>query len=318
MGYKKNVLITGGAGFIGTNVVLNLYKSFNLIIIDRLDFKISKKFSELIKNKEIEFIKSDLNNLKNINKYTKKKIDYIIHLASITHIPDCENDHLKCLDSNFRSLVSLLLSLKNKPSIINFSTSATYAKKNHKHKENQTDLDPIDLYGLSKLFTENYLRYLCRYNNFSVINIKLANAVGPGETNEKLFGTILKQIQNNKKIIKLGNLSPKRDYIHVNDISFVIEKLIQRNLFKESGLYNLNLGTGHKPISVRELFNKINKVMNNSLKIKKDFKKVRTKDKERELLALDVSKLKKLIPDYKPQKIDDWIKELVKKPNLRF
>ncbi len=74
MGYKKNVLITGGAGFIGTNVVLNLYKSFNLIIIDRLDFKISKKFSELIKNKEIEFIKSDLNNLKNINKYTKKKL----------------------------------------------------------------------------------------------------------------------------------------------------------------------------------------------------------------------------------------------------
>ena len=317
---KKKVLITGGAGFIGSNLVANLQYKFNIIVIDRLDFGLSNEMKKLIKERKITFIKSDLNNLKYIkNRLGNKKIDNLIHLASITHIPECEKDHIYCFNSNFISLVSLLNLLNKNVKIINFSTSATYSKKNTKHKETQIELEPIDIYGLGKLFSEKYLNYLCDYNNYSVINIKLANAVGQGETNEKLFGTIFKQIEKNKnKIIKLGNMSPKRDYIHVKDISFVVEKLITRNLFKKNKLFNLNLGTGYKPISVKEVFDYINNIKNNTLILKKENSRIREISKERELLALDVTRLKKLIPDFQPKKIGDWIDEVTKNPKLRF
>ena len=70
--------------------------------------------------------------------------------------------------------------------------------------------EPIDVYGWTKKHTEDLAKFYANKLDFPVINIRLANAIGFGETNLKLFGEILWQIHNGRSEIKLGNLSPKR------------------------------------------------------------------------------------------------------------
>ena len=146
--------------------------------------------------------------------------------------------------------------------------------------------------------------------------IRLANAAGYGETNPKLIGTIFMQMQTSEKYIELGNLTPKRDFIHINDIAWAINQLTHVWPVKSGKVEVINLGTGHDPVSVKEVFDKINLCVGNKFTIKVSEERKRVID--RQLLCLDCNKLFKILPNYKPQKIDDWLPELVKNPNLRI
>jgi len=309
------ILVTGGAGFIGASICRHILneKNFKLTIADRLDFDFP---NELKKNKNnFHLIKTDLSKLSNIHsKISKGYFDYIINLASLTHIPTCILFPDFAYTSNTILLLNILSCMPSKTKLINFSTSSTYAPENHKHDEKKSKLKPIDFYGWTKKHGEDLTNFFSSRKNLKILNIRLANAAGQGETNTKLLAAIITQLKS--RIVKLGNLSPRRDFIHVDDIAWVIKELIKRNYFRNfKNVDYLNLGTGHKPISVKEIYNKIANLY--PLKIKLKISNERKRKIDRELLAPDTKKLFKILPDFKPKKIDDWLPDLVSNPKLR-
>lgn len=313
---KKQILVTGGAGFIGTAISKKIIddNKFYLTIVDKLDFgypKILKK-----EHKNITFINFDLINIGKIHDDIKKgKFDYIINLASLTHIPTCllfPDYAYKC---NTITLLNILNVLNRKTKLIHFSTSSTYAPENQRHDEKKSKLNPIDFYGWTKKHGEELTKFYAERNKLKILNIRLANAAGQGETNTKLLGTIITQLKTG--IVRLGNLTPRRDFIHIDDIAWVITEFIYRNKFnKKINCDFLNLGTGYKPISVREVFERIVKIYPKKIILKKDIKRIRKID--RELLAPNTKKLFKLLPDFKPKKINEWLPNLVENPNFRI
>jgi len=205
--------------------------------------------------------------------------------------------------------------MQSKTKLINFSTSSTYAPENKKHDENKSKLEPIDFYGWTKKHGEDLTNFYAKRKKLKIINIRLANAAGQGETNTKLLGTIISQLKN--KVVKLGNLTPRRDFIHVDDIAWVITSIISRNIFKNiKNSDYLNLGTGHAPLSVKEIYSKIAAIYPKKIKLKISNERKRKID--RELLAPNTSKLFRIFPDFKPKKIDEWLPELVMSPKLRI
>ena len=315
--YKRNILIAGGMGFIGTAMVKRFVKKDNVTIVDRLDFGISEEIKHLVDNGLVEFIEEDLAELGVIHdRIRNEEFDAIINVAALTHIPSCSLFPNFAYESNTLSVLNILNNLPQKTKLINFSTSSTYAPENIGHKEDTSDLHPIDLYGWTKKHMEDLCHVYCEKDNLQILNIRLANAAGYGETNPKLIGTIFLQMQTNNSYVELGNLTPKRDFIHIDDIAWVINQLTIVWPVKAGKVEIINLGTGHNPISVKEIFDKINSCVKNKFSIRVSEERKRVID--RQLLCVDCTKLFKIIPEYNPQSIDDWLPKLVKDPNLRI
>jgi len=313
----KNILVTGGMGFIGPTVINRLKHDNNLVVIDRLDYGLPPVLENSI-NEDFEFIESDLSERSTIHqRISSGEFDSIIHMASMSLIPVCENQPDYAYKSNTLSPLLLLQANTKKSIFLNFSTSAVYSPAEEFHDEDDY-YEPIDVYGWTKKHTEEIAKFYARKMDFPVINIRLANAAGYGETNLKLLGEILSQISNGRKEIKLGNLSPRRDYINVEDIAWVVEKLIDSNYVSNGDLKNFNVGTGYDPISVAELFDMVNKAHGGGLSVIEDEKRIRPPDQERELLAINIDKLLKVLPNYKPKKIEEWIEDISLNPGLRI
>jgi len=314
---NKNILITGGMGLVGPAVIKRLIAQNNLVVVDRLDYGIAPELVKSV-NKDFEFIEQDLSEMSELHeRISYGEFDSIIHMASMSLIPVCEKQPDYAFKSNTISPLNILKSNTKNSVFLNFSTSAVYSPANKTHNEDD-NYEPIDVYGWTKKHTEDLAKFYAKKNNFPVINIRLANAIGYGETNLKLFGEILWQIQEGRKEIKLGNLSPKRDYISIDDVAWVVENLIDSNYVEYGQVENFNVGTGYEPISVKDVFNMINKIYNGKLSLIEDNKRKRPPEKERELLAIDISKLKKVLKNYKPLKLEDWVEDLVLNPGLRI
>ena len=311
---NKHILITGGMGFIGTAVVKMLSKYNKITIVDRLDFGIPTELD--LKKENINLIETDLAQKSKINIDIQKGLyDAIIHLAALTHIPYCEKYPDFAYRSNVLSTINILSSLTENTKLIVFSTSSTYAPEDNMHDENTSLLKPIDFYGITKKHVEELMDYYSKKKKLNIIGIRLANAAGYGETNPKLIGTILQQLQSGQNYVELGNLTPKRDYINIKDISWILSRLLFEWPVKKGKVEYINVATGHKAVSVKELYNKIVKFVNRKIELRTSQNRIRKLD--RELLYPNPAKLKSLLPDYRPMKIDEWLEELVRKPGLR-
>ena len=313
----KRILVTGGMGFVGTAIVKQLAKINQVTVADRLDFGISPEVEPLLRGKKIEFVETDMAYLSPLfSRLAGGEFDAVVHLAALTHIPLCD----QYPDFSYRSNVIPPLNLfaHSCPStrFINFSTSSTYAPELSLHVEDASPLDPIDLYGWQKKHVEELACYYAAKRELSILNVRLANAAGRGETNPKLIGTILQQIRSGETVVELGNLTPKRDYIHIDDIAWVIESLLDRWPLQPGCMDTYNVGTGHPPISVEELFHKIASLAGPQVRLKSVAERCRSS--ERELLCVDSQKLKRLLPDYRPQQVDDWLASVVQDPALRI
>ena len=314
---RRNVLVTGGMGFIGTAIVRRFAQRYRVTVADRLDFGMSPAIDAMCATGEVAFVETDLSTLSPLHDRVERgEFDVVVHLASLTHIPLCERFPEFAYQSNVLSALSLLHRVSPGCRVVNFSTSSTYAPEDVPHREADSPLMPVDFYGWTKRHVEDLARYYAAHRGISVLNIRPANAAGHGETNRKLLGTILEQLRAGGPVIELGNLSPRRDFIHVDDVAWVIDRLVEVWPVSPGTVETFNVGTGYEPVSVGTLVARMIELAGGGREVRSVGD--RRRSAERLLLAVDVTKLRRTLPDYRPRRLEEWLPALVKDPGLRL
>ncbi len=267
------ILITGGAGFIGSNLINSLLsKNFSEIVsVDHKNFInqsyfINKKFSRILPAELNSFLKKN-----------KKKINTVVHLGAITSTTE---RNVKLIIENNLELSIFLWNWceKNKKRLIYASSAATYGDGSNSFDDNESDdylskLVPLNLYGWSKhIFDRLILRK--KKKPSQLVGLKFFNVYGPNEFHKsEMKSVILKiyeKVSNNLqvKLFKSHNVKFKdgeqlRDFIYVKDVISILEWFLDNP--KINGLYNV--GTG-KPRSFNDIAKSIFKNTNKATSLK--------------------------------------------------
>lgn len=301
----KKILVTGGAGFIGSALIQQIGKNdYDVFVMDNLSFG-NRKFIDI---PDTHFFEADIRELSATKRIVETiQPDIIIHLAAIHFIPYCNQHPFEASDINIRGTMNVLDAAKKVTSvkkILFASTAAVYPIAEGAVPETH-ELRPLDIYGLSKLAGERLCNEFHKETDVPTIICRFFNAFGPNETNPHLIPEIQAQINNGARKISLGNLSPKRDFIHTYDMAQAIELLLEKF---NSGIDVFNLGRGIE-YAVTEVVEAFEKQLNEKIEIEIDPKRVRKV--ERMHLLADITKLKSFT-GWTPQiSLEEGIKTLV-------
>jgi len=282
---KKQIIVTGGLGFVGQHLTQALIKHDYLpIVVDKLPSSSVKKVINrynLKVNKDFIFLKGDIRNTKWLEKKLKKyRPSAVIHLAAIHFIPYCDEHRVETIQVNVQG-TQVLLELCKKMGIQKFifaSTAAVYKPSARPHSE--TDIvAPVDIYGASKKMAEDLILLYAKTLKLSPVILRLFNIYGPGDRNPHFIPLMVKQIRKSKTIFH-GNLQSIRDYVYVDDVVSAIMLVLQKDKLKNT-IYNLGTGIGY---SGTQVIKTLCKILKRNVKHEISKKQLRSVDRKK-LLA---------------------------------
>jgi dTDP-glucose 4,6-dehydratase len=266
----KKIIITGGLGFIGSNLIKILNKKkFFIINIDKISYASNKNnIPNNIKN--YKFYKENINNKDFIVKILKTyKPSLIFNLAAETHVDKSIDGPKSFINSNILGVFNLLEAIriyKKKIKLINVSTDEVYGDINKLSSKEDDAYNPSSPYSASKASGDLLIKSYIRTYNLPAIITNCCNNYGPNQYPEKLIPTIIYKITRNETIPIYGNGKNVREWIHVNDHCEALIKIAINGKIGES----YNIGSGVKIQNI-ELMNKIISI----------FKKINTDQKNK-------------------------------------
>ena len=311
---KLNILITGGAGYIGSHITEQLVNSNNIIIVDNL----VTGFKKLI-NKKAIFIKADLKNKKYLKKIIfENRIDAIIHLAAYLNVSEAENNKKKYFENNVIGTLNLIKACEksNVKNIIFSSSCSVYGNINGSVKET-AKTNPQGYYAYTKLKGEQIIKKYSKKFNYNYCILRYFNVAGASKSGkigqiEKSHGQLIKNLaiaalcSKSKVNIYGKNYQTRdgtciRDYIHVSDLADIHLKLLKNRKIKNKPLIvNCGYGKGYSVKEVVDIFKSIKK------NVVVSYKRRRPGDIEQ--IFANTQKLKKIL-NWKPK--FDNIKEII-------
>lgn len=268
---NKTILVTGGAGYIGTNIVkLLLEKGYNVVVIDNLSNSYFEHIKILLQEhpQNLYFISSDIQNEEKLDViFSKFNIDAVIHLAGKKYIPESFEKEEEYNENNIMA-TEILLKVMTKYSVdkIIFASSITvYGKTEGSVSEDQV-LSPLSPYARTKVVGEELVFNWANQNEGTAIVLRLSNPIGAGqnlgdhsknENYKNVLNYMLDCIYNNNEIKVNGNTHPTpdgttvRDYVHVKDVA---KSFVNALHFEESSIFNIGTGKG---VSVAEIIKEL-------------------------------------------------------------
>ena len=250
----KKVIVTGGLGFIGSNLINILKKKYFIINIDKVTYASNfKNIDPDIKN--YKFYKQDINNKIFIKKILEKYNPSIIfNLAAETHVDRSIDGPKQFIESNILGVFNLLEVIRNykkKIKLIHISTDEVYGdiKKNHKSKE-EDRYNPSSPYSASKASGDLLIKSYIRTYKIPAIITNCCNNFGPNQYPEKLIPTIIYNILNKKPIPIYGIGKNVREWIYVEDHCDALIKIADKGIIGEN--YNIGSGTILNNIQIAE------------------------------------------------------------------
>ncbi len=250
------ILITGGAGFIGSNVAdLFISKGHRVVIIDNLSMGNIKNV-----NKKAKFYKMDLRDKKIFNIIKKEKIEVINHHAAQISVPDSVKNPFMDEDINIKGTLNLLnAAQKNKiKRFIFISSGGTVYGEPEKLPAKETfKISPENPYGISKVAGENYVKFFSKQYGLKYVILRYSNVYGERQIPHGEAGVVaifIKKTLEGKRPVIFGGGKCIRDYIYVGDVAMA--NLISLNKGDND---EFNIGTGI-PTDVNQLFSIIKEV----------------------------------------------------------
>ena len=280
------ILITGGAGYIGSHVAKALLEAnrHDVVILDNLCKGSMRAIEALRKIGEFEFVQGSLENTPAIEKlFKREKFDAIIHFAAFIEVFESTQNPLKYYLNNTANAMNLI-ALANKYGVKDFifsSTAATYGEPDIPQVSEETPQNPINPYGRSKLMVEWVLKDAAAANpNFKYGILRYFNVAGAASD-----GTIGQNYPNATHLIKVATQTIVgkrdkmsifgddydtkdgtciRDYIHVEDLASAHLAVLDYLQTNDSAVFNVGYGTG---FSVKEVVNEAKKVSGVDFKV---------------------------------------------------
>jgi len=279
----KNILVTGGAGYIGSHIIeILIKKNKNVFIIDNL----TTGYKKLI-NKKAKFFKLDILNTKKLKKIIEKyNIDSIIHLAANLIIGEGERQPKKYYKNNVKGTQSVLDSIKKTKvkNLLFSSTAAVYKDGMYRVTENSI-VKPKSVYGKSKLRAENLIKSKCKKLGINYGILRYFNIVGASPSgkygliniSDHLFKNFSTQVMKKQPILRIYGTDYNtpdgtciRDFIHVSDIAEIHEKVLNKvNNLNKSVILNCGYNQGISVLQVAKEFKNQSKKKMEIIKVRK-------------------------------------------------
>ena len=251
----KNLLVTGGCGFIGSNFINYFHKKYpniNIINVDKLYYCANiENVSNSIRNSEkYKMIKCDINNRELIEYILEKEaIDTVIHFAAQSHVQNSFDNSCQFTKDNVFGTHNLLESCKKYGKIrkfIHVSTDEVYGESmihsNEKSKTEQSILCPTNPYAATKASAELIAQSYNHSFNMPIIITRGNNVYGPNQYPEKVIPKFIKQLKSDQKITIQGDGSSIRAFLHSYDTSKAFECILDKGKLGE--IYNIGCNEG--------------------------------------------------------------------------
>jgi len=291
---NKEILVTGGCGFIGSEVTKQLSEiGAKVTVFDNL----SSGKEEYIKDlPNVNFFKGDQNNEEEVKTVVKNK-EFVINLTALPFIPDSYYYPREFFNVNVNSTITLILSLlkeKKVKKFVHISSSEIYGSARYSPMDENHPTIPQSTYAVSKLAGERVVFTMHKEHDFPAVIIRPFNSYGPNITQPYIIPEIIQQLINGNKELILGNVDSKRDFTFVSDTAkAIISSLIIDGVVGET----INVGSENS-VSIKELVSLISEIMKKDVSIKIDPSRFRPFDVD--ILICNYGHAKKLL-GWKPE-----------------
>jgi len=316
MNYEDiRILITGGAGFIGSEVVRQLCdKKAQVTVLDNFS---SGKRKYIEGFNDIEIINADICDEGKVSTVLKDQ-EFVIHLAALPFIPDSYNFPQEFFNVNTIGTINVLWQSIQSGSVerfVHISTSEVYGTAKYVPMNEDHPTLPHSTYAVSKLAADRAVFTMHKEHDFPAVIIRPFNSFGPNITQPYIIPEIILQLLNENSTLHLGNVESSRDFTFVSDTARgMILALSEKRAIGET----INLGRG-VDIKIRDLAFLIAELMGKAIKIEIDYSRFRPFDVER--LCCSNKKAEELL-GWKPiVSLEDGLKatiDWIKKEGLSF
>ncbi len=268
---NKNILVTGGFGILGRDLIKKLVKNknHNVFLLDRSSNK--KKISTLnIKSKNLKIIKGDFRIYKSLNLLIKKKnINTIFHLGAITQVIDAYKSPVETYECNITGTINILEAMRNNNKNINLiysSSDKAYGELRNKEYLENHPLKGDYPYDVSKSASDLIAQSYAKTYNLRVGIIRSGNIYGPGDYNmDRLVPHVIISALKRKRPVLRSNGKLIRDYLYVEDVSNAYIKLMFEMFKNKRNLFVYNVGSNEN-LTVSKLVSLIiKKIINKNL-----------------------------------------------------
>ncbi len=314
---KSSFLVTGGAGFIGSNIVEYLikYGAGKVRVIDNLSTGFRKNIEPFISGSNFEFIEQDICNIDNCYNACAG-MDYVLHEAAIGSVPRSIEDPVTTNNSNVTGFLNILVAAKKSKikRIVFASSSSVYGDSEVSPKKEEKTGNPLSPYAVSKVVNELYAAVFARNYNMEIIGLRYFNIFGPKQNPEGPYAAVIplfiEALLNNKSPLIYGDGEQTRDFTFVeNAVQANIKAIFCEDKKTLSRIYNIAYGGN---ITINKLFDVLkNQIRSNITPV---YKKERQGDIRHSFA--DISKAKSVL-NYNPginieqglKLTIDWFKE---------